>query len=135
MGELAHLDGRARRHRAEVLHAHIGVLEELLDVGHVGVGLDDVVQRGAGRGQGGLDVLAGLLDLRPHVALAHHVALPVPRELAGDEDRLPRLDHDDVGVERVAADHPLGELVRLDILSLHAGLLTRATISLAIICK
>jgi hypothetical protein len=99
------------------------VLEELLDVRHVGVGLDDVAQRGPGGGQRRLDVLAGLLDLRAHVALAHHVALPVPCELAGDEDRLPRLHDDDVGVERVPADHSLGKLVRLDVLSLHGVLL------------
>ena len=65
----------------KVLHPDVDVLEELLDVGHVRVGLDDVCERRAGGGERGLDVLAHLAQLCPHVARADHVAFPVAGEL------------------------------------------------------
>jgi hypothetical protein len=86
-GESPNLDRGARRQRgSEVLHADVHVAEVLVHVGHERVGLDDIGERRAGGGQSGLDVLADLADLRPHVPLAHHVAGAVPRQLAGDED-------------------------------------------------
>src|SRR5262245_24979320 len=49
-GEPAHLDGRAGgRLGAEVLRAHVDVLEELVDVGDIGVGLDEVADLRARR--------------------------------------------------------------------------------------
>ena len=43
------LDCRAgRRRRAEITHPHVGVLGELLVIGDIGIGLDDVGQGGAG---------------------------------------------------------------------------------------
>src|SRR5262249_54436795 len=113
------LDGGARRQRAEVFHADVGVLEELLDVGDVGVRLHDVAQRGPGGGQRRLDVLAHLTDLRAHVAAPDRLALAISRELAGHEDRLLPFDDHDVGVQHVPADHALAERFRLDVLALH----------------
>jgi len=49
VGEATDLDRSARRQGAEVLQADVDVLEELLDVRHVGIGLDDVGQRRARR--------------------------------------------------------------------------------------
>src|SRR5437867_4826456 len=91
--------------------------EVLVHVGDECVGLDDVGERRARRGQSGLDVLADLADLRPHVTLAHDVTGPVPRQLAGDETEATTLDRDDVGVRRVAAAARGGESLRLDVLS------------------
>src|SRR3989441_888956 len=71
----------------------------------------------AGGGQSGLDVLADLADLRPHVPLAHHVAGAVPRQLAGDEDEPAAFHGHHVGIERVAAPARGGERLRLDVLS------------------
>jgi hypothetical protein len=92
------------------------VLEELLDVGDVGVGLHDVGEGGAGRGQRRLDVLAHLAELRAHVAGADHLAARTASELAGHEDRPLALDDHHVGVEDVAAHDPLGERGRLQVL-------------------
>ena len=63
----------------EVAHPHIRVLGELRVVGQVGIGLDDVGQSGAASFEAGRDVLADLLDLGPHIALAdaHPVLLRV----------------------------------------------------------
>src|SRR5437660_196547 len=119
VGQPADLDGGARRQRAEVFHADVGVLEELLDIGDVGVRLHDVAQRGPGGSQRRLDVLAHLTDLRAHVAAPNGVAVPVPRELAGHEDRLLPFDDHDVGVQHVPAHHPLAQSLRLDVLALH----------------
>ena len=119
MGELAHLHRGAGRQRTEVLHAHVHVLEELLDVGHVGIGLHDVVEGGAGRGQRRLDVLAHLAKLRAHVAGPDDVAARASGELARHEDRLLALDDHHVGVQHVAADYSLAEGGWLDVLSLH----------------
>jgi hypothetical protein len=82
MGELAHLYRGAGRQRAEVFHTHVDVLEELLDIGDVGVGLHDVGKRGPRRGQRGLDVLADLAELRAHVAGSDDLAARSPGELA-----------------------------------------------------
>jgi len=95
------------------------VLEELVDVGDVGVGLDDVGQRGPGGLERRLDVLAHLAKLGPHVAPAHHVALRIARELARHEDRPPALDHHHVGVEHVAPDDSFAERGGLDVLTFH----------------
>jgi hypothetical protein len=119
MRELAHLHGGAGRQRPEVLHAHVHVLEELLDVGDVGVGLHDVGEGRPGRGERGLDVLAHLAELRAHVAGSHHVAARAPRELARHEDRLLALDDHHVRVEHVAPHHSLAQRRRLDVLALH----------------
>ena len=95
------------------------MLEELLDVGDVGVGLDDVGEGGAGRGERGLDVLAHLTELRAHVAGPDDLAGRAAGELARHEDRLLALDDHHVGVEDVAADDSLAERQRLDVLSFH----------------
>src|SRR5262249_8274737 len=75
--------------------------------------------------QRGLDVLADLADLGAHVALAHHVAVAVARELAGDEDQALAFDRDHVGVECMAAADRGGERIGMDVLAGdgHAGLL------------
>src|SRR5215831_14365107 len=122
MSELAHLHRGAGRQRAEVLHAHVDVLEELIDVGDVGVGLHDIGERGPRRGQRGLDVLADLAELRPHVARSDDLAARSSGELARDEDRLLALHDDHVRVEHVTAHHPLAERFRLDVLSFHDAL-------------
>src|SRR5262249_15369919 len=109
----------ARRQRAEVLHPDVGVLEELLDVRDVRVGLHAIGERGASRGQRRLDVLADLTDLRAHVASPDRLALAIPRELAGHEDRLLAFDDHDMGIEHVPINHPLAERFRLDVLALH----------------
>jgi hypothetical protein len=118
VGEASHLDGGARRHcRTEVLHADVDVTEVLVHVGDVRVALDDVGERRTGGSQGGLDVLADLADLRPHVALADDVAVLVARQLAGHEDHAAALDRDHVRVERVTAARRRGKRLGLDVLA------------------
>ena len=100
----------------EIAHPHVLVLEVFVHVGDVGRGLDDVGERRAGGFERGLDVLADLLDLGAHVALADAVAVAVARRLAGDED-LPRaadLDDHDLGIEDLVAGFADMQLVRLD---------------------
>src|SRR5262249_31647290 len=65
------------------------------------------------------DILADLSELRAHVALAHHVAVDVPRELARDKDQPLPFHHDDVGIQDTAVHDPLGQRFRLDVLSVH----------------
>jgi hypothetical protein len=118
--EAAHFDRGAGGQRGpEVLQADVDMTEELVDVGHERRHLHDVGQAGPGRGQGDLDVLAHLPDLGAHVALAHHVAVDVARELAGQEDQPPALHRDHVRVDRLAARHARGDSRGLDVLSLH----------------
>ena len=91
VGQPADLDRRAgRRGRAEIAHPHVGVLGELLVIGDIGIGLDDIGQGGAGGFKAGLDVFADLLDLGPHIALADAHPLRVTRQLAGDKEHLCR---------------------------------------------
>src|SRR5262249_29298035 len=71
----------------------------------------------AGGGQGGLDVLADLADLRPHVALADAVAVLVARQLTGDEDHAATLDRDHVRAERVATAGRRGKRLGLDVVA------------------
>src|SRR5438874_6458148 len=67
--EAADLDRRAgRAGDAEIAHADIAALRELGVIGDEGVGLDDVGPGRAGRLQAGVEVLEGLLHLRPHIA-------------------------------------------------------------------
>src|SRR6516162_2137693 len=119
IGEAADLDRRAGRGgRAEIAHPHVGVLGELLVIGDVGIGFDDVGQGSAGRFEAGLDVFANLQDLGPHVAFADANPLRVARQLAGDENHLAgAADGDDLGVSRLAVDHPDMDALRLNLLS------------------
>src|SRR5262249_58548336 len=54
----------------------------------VDVELDDVPEGRAGLGVDPLEVLEGLPGLRPNVALAHDDPVRIPRDLAGDEDKV-----------------------------------------------
>src|SRR5262249_21731504 len=114
------LDCRAgRRRRAEVVPPHVAVFREFRVIGDESVGLDDVGEGGTRRFEAGLDVLADLLDLRPHVALADTIAVGVAGELPGDKHHLPgAADRDDVGIGRVAGPHYDMEALRLDLLAL-----------------
>jgi hypothetical protein len=93
--------------------------EELVDVRDIGGRFHDVVDGRAGGGECGGDILADLPELRAHVALAHHVAVGVPGELARDKDHPLPFDHDDVGIQDTAVHDPLGQRLRLDVLSVH----------------
>src|SRR5882724_4409636 len=96
------------------------MLEVGIHVGDIGRGLDDVGERGAGGFERGLDVLADLLDLGAHVALADAIAVAVARRLAGDEN-LPgaaHFDDHDLGIEDLVAVLAHMQLVRLDALAL-----------------
>src|SRR5580704_3284834 len=116
-GEAADLDRRAgRRGGSEIAHAHLAVLGELLEIGHVGVGLDDVGEGGAGRLETGLDVLADLLDLGAHVPLADAIALWVAAQLPGDKDLPPgATERHDLAVGRLAGHNPDMHALRLDL--------------------
>jgi hypothetical protein len=94
----------------------VAVLGELLEIGHVGVGLDDVGEGGAGRLETGLDVLADLLDLGAHVPLADAIALWVAGQLPGDKDLPPgATDRHDLAVGRLAGHNPDMHALRLDL--------------------
>ena len=91
MRQAPDLDRRAgRRRRTEIAQPHVAVLLELIEVGDIGIGLDDIGQGGAGGFKAGLDVFADLLDLGPHIALADAHPLRVTRQLAGDKEHLCR---------------------------------------------
>src|SRR5262249_51714710 len=95
------------------------VLGEFRVVGDEGVGLDDVGQGGAGSLEASLDVLADLLDLGAHIALADTNALRVTRQLTGDKDHFAgAADGDDVGIGRVSAAHADMDALRLNLLAL-----------------
>src|SRR5215471_3518399 len=86
VGEPADLDRRAGRGcGTEIAQPHVAVLGEFRVVCDVGVRLDDVAQAGAGGFEASLDVLADLLDLGAHIALADTNALRGTRQLAGDK--------------------------------------------------
>src|SRR5688500_15333237 len=90
MRELAHLDrGAGRQRRPQVLLPHLDVAEKLLDVGHVGTGAHQIVERRPRALQRQLEVLSHLPDLRPHVALADEVPLLVARQQARHEHHRP----------------------------------------------
>src|SRR6516165_6435967 len=77
-GETGDADGRAGRGRhAEIAHADIGALLELVEVGDKGVGLDDIGPGGAGRLETPVEVLERLFHLRPHFTFANTVAIDV----------------------------------------------------------
>src|SRR5262249_25763100 len=76
---------------ADIAHAHIAVLRELLVIGDEGVGLDHIGPARAGLLQACFQVLEGLLHLRPHVA--DDVSLGISAQLTGDIDRLARPGH------------------------------------------
>jgi len=71
MGQSAHLNGCARgQANAEIVMPDIDVLEELIDVGDEGRGLDQIAQRRAGGFQRVLDVLTDLLALRADIGMS-----------------------------------------------------------------
>src|SRR5690242_9762845 len=106
-GEPGDADGRAGRGRhPEIAHADVGALLELVEVGDKGVGLDDFGPGGAGRLETPVEVLEGLLHLRPHVAFADAVAVDVAGQLAGGIDDLAAAAHrHDVRVGRLSVRH------------------------------
>ena len=60
-----YLDRRAgRQSRAEILHSHVDMPEEFVDIGGEGLGAHEIGQGRPGRGEGGRQVLADLADLR-----------------------------------------------------------------------
>ncbi len=86
---------QVRRHQAFHLHESTGWVitreilgSDLMDrgkVAHIGDEnrhLDDLVHRGTGRLQDGLDVLQGLLRLRPDIAAPYRLAGGIPRHLS-----------------------------------------------------
>src|SRR5437879_3778241 len=75
MGQAPYLHGRTGRERAEILHPHVDMAEELVDIRDIGGRLHDIVQRRAGCSERGSDILADLTELDAHVTLADHVAL------------------------------------------------------------
>src|SRR5262249_6323591 len=94
------LDRRARWHRMAVeLHPDIDVLEILVDVGDIGVSPHQVAEACAGSFQSGLYILQCLPELGTHVPRADNLASFVTGKLAGYEDKPPRLDADDMGVQ------------------------------------
>src|SRR5690242_16156657 len=120
MRQAPHLDGRAGRQRlAEDAGPHVGMLEELVDVGDVGRGLDQVVGGRAGLRQRDTQVLAHLADLRTHVARTDDVAVAVARELAGDEHQALSRRHDHVRVQHVILELALKQALRLNSLLAH----------------
>ena len=122
MRQSAYLNGCARGQTdAEIVVPDIDVFEELVDVGHEGRGLDQVVERGAGGFERVLQVLADLFDLRAHIAGADNVAVLVARQLAGNKHELFAGGNDDMGIEYVAADIALEQRIRLDFLDGHLG--------------
>jgi len=102
MGQAPYLHGGTGRERAEILHPHVDMAEELVDVRDIGGRLHDIVQRRAGCSKRGSDILADLTELDAHVALADHVALGVPCELARHKDHPLPFDHDDMGIQDMA---------------------------------
>src|SRR5262249_1254614 len=119
--ETADLDGRAgRTGYPEIAHAHVGAPGESLVVRDEGVGLDNIGPSRASGLEAGVEVLKGLLELRPHVARADDVALCVPCQLTGNVDGLTRAcDRDDVrrgGLPLLCADV---HARRLDPVDLH----------------
>jgi hypothetical protein len=63
----------------------VDVSGELIGIGDVSSGFDDVGEARSRRRQAGLDFLADFLQLRPHVALADDLAALVARRLRADD--------------------------------------------------
>src|SRR6516162_10081030 len=83
------LDDRpGRRSAAEKLLPQIGVFGELVGIGDVGAGLDDVGELRASRLQTGFDFLPDLLQLRPDVALADDFSAVAARALGADDNHV-----------------------------------------------
>src|SRR5688572_26532173 len=129
MGQAADLHRRTGWERAEILHPHVDMAEELVDIRDIGGRLDDVVDGRAGGGERSRDILADLPELRAYVPLANHVALGVTRELAGHKDHPLSFDHDDMRIQDMPIHNALGKPLRLDILSIHGMLPSLAVAS------
>src|SRR5919201_247556 len=97
------------------------MLKELLDVRHIGRGFHEVIQRRTGSLQRGLDILAHLAHLRPHIPFADDVPLPITGELARNEDEASSLRRHNMGIAHMAAHHPLRQGLRLNVLALHGS--------------
>src|ERR1700730_19399025 len=69
--------------RAEIAGEYVGVLFERVRIGNVGTRQDDFGCLCPRRFEADLDILACLLDLRPHVALADNLALVIAGALHG----------------------------------------------------
>src|SRR5881296_2583925 len=119
MGQATYFHGRTGWERAEILHPHVDMAEELVDIRDIGGRLDDIVQRRASCRERGADILADLPELDARVTLADHVALGVPCELARHKDHPLPFDHDDMGIQDMAIHNTLGKPLRLDVLSVH----------------
>src|SRR5437588_4586992 len=137
VGKTADLDRCAgRRCRAEIAHSHVGVLGELRVVGDVSIGLDDVGQGGPDGFEAGSEVLADLLDLRAHIALANANPLRVARQLAGDEDHLAGATYgNDLGVPSLAVDHADMDALRLNLLAPDRHCVPFPWIEISMICR
>jgi hypothetical protein len=85
----------------------------------IGSRLYQIVQGSASSGECCLKVLTDLTDLGTHVALANNIALTVAGQLAGNKNGAPPFYYNDMGVEYLTLDHPLGERLGLDILAWH----------------
>ena len=82
--------------RAEIAGEYVGVLFERVRIGNVGTRQDDFGCLCPRRFEADLDILACLLDLRPHVALADNMALLIDGPLRADICSSPAtLDPDD----------------------------------------
>src|SRR5262245_65144018 len=77
MSQATYFHGRTRRERAEILHPHVDMAEELVDVRDIGGRLHNIVQGRTGGGERRGDILTDLPELGAHVPLADHVTLSV----------------------------------------------------------
>src|SRR5262249_9681309 len=71
---------------AEILLPEVGVIGELVGVGNISAGLDNIGEVRSRHLQTGLDIFADLLQLRAHVAFADDVAALVARSLRAADD-------------------------------------------------
>src|SRR5215471_15489033 len=95
------------------------MLEELVDVCHIGGSLHQVLQRRPGGREGRLEVLTHLADLCAHITFANNIAMTVTGQLAGNKDSAPPFHDDDVGVKYVTLHDTCGELCGLYIVAWH----------------
>jgi hypothetical protein len=75
--------GRCRA--AKILLLEVGIFRELVRIGNIGAGCDDVSESCPCHFQAGLDLLANQLQLCPHVALADYLAGVVAGGLGTDD--------------------------------------------------
>src|SRR5207247_9167491 len=119
VGKAPHFDRGTGRKGPKVLHTHVNMLEELINVRHIRGRLHQIVESRPSRGECGLEIFAHLAELGAHVALPNDIALLVTRQLTGDKDGPSSFHGYHMGIQHMTVHDAREQCCSLDMMAWH----------------